>query len=227
MCELIIKIPEDSPNANLTIVDPNGLIRKKSVDIEDLVATLVSDYKLATGLMPLGTRFYKGSNVNFSMAVEVPAKIRDLTLSKYNSAGTKRINEVIQVPYPTCLFYFSIKDGKIYDLRINALKYPLQSENDGLFCFPFSNVYNDGRVCWGGVSLPKISKPMDLVSVINLFLGSQFNGDLAGSNFVAPKGVDIFDFWTLISHVKTLQEFPIEMLRSNGLTFKQIVKEKE
>lgn len=227
MGELIIKIADGSPNANLTFIENSGLVKQKSTEINTLISGLVADYELTTGLMPLGTRFYRGSSANFGLVVEIPAKVRDMTLSKYNSAGTKRINEVIQVPYPTCIFYFNIKDGKVWDIRLHSLKYPIQTENDPLFCFPFSNVYQDGRICWGGVALPKISKPMDLVSIINLFLGSQFNGDLAGSNFMSPKDKEIRDFWSLVSYVKPLQDFPMEILRPTGSTFKHILREKE
>lgn len=227
MGELIIKISEGSPNANITFTDDKGLVKQKSTEIESLISGLVSDYTLTTGLLPLGTRLYKGSNANFGIVIETPAKVRDMTLSKYNSTGSKRINEVIQVPYPVCLFYFNIKDGKMWDTRIHSLKYPIQSENDQLYCFPYSNVYRDGRVCWGEVTIPKIVKPMDLVGVINLFLGSQFNGDLAGGNFTPPKDKNFNDFWSLVNYVKPMQEFPIEVLAASGLTLKQILREKE
>lgn len=225
MGEVIFKISDNSPSVSMTITNDKNITKQKTVAIEDLKALLVSDYKLATGLLPAGTRYYKGAAAQYSIMIELPAKVRDMTLSTYNASGSKRVNEIIQVPYPTCLFYFSIRANKIVDLRLNSLKYPLQSETDALYCFPFSNVYNDGRICWGSVGLPNVSKPIELIGIINLFLGSQFNGDLAGTNFLAPKGTEIFDFWTLIKHVKTLQEFPAEILKATSTTFKTLCKD--
>ena len=225
MSKIVIEIPEDSLNASLTIVGENNLIKKKSIAIEDLVSNLVSDYKLSTGLMPFGTRFFRGSSACYNLAVEIPAKVRDMTLSKYNAAGTKKIAEIIQIAYPTCLFYFTIKNSKIIELRLFALKYPIQTDNDTMFCFPFSNVYKDGRICWGSVALPKIAKPMELVSVINLFLASQFNGDLAGGNFSSPKDKDIYDFWSVINYLKGMQEYPVETLVASSFKFKTLCKE--
>lgn len=227
MSEVIIKIPEESLNASMTIIGKDGISKQKSIAIEDLVANLVSDYKLSTGLLPFGARYFKGSAADYTVAVEIPAKVRDMTIFRYNAAGTKKIDEVIQIAYPVCLFYFVIKSYKIHDIRVFALKYPLQTDNDTLFCFPFSNVYGDGRVCWGKVVLPKVSKPMELVGVINLFLSSQFNGDLSGHNFVSPKDKDIYDFWGVINYLKGMEEYPTDTLYASTFKFKTLCKDEE
>lgn len=223
MGSLNIKITDDNPNAIVSTRDKDNLEKFKSVPIDELISGLISDHKLSTGLLPNGTRLFSGGGNNYNIHIEMPAKIRDMKIFRLNSDGSKKIHETIQIPYPTCTFSFCVIDKKIHDIRIFSTKHPIQSESDTMFMFPFSNVYADGRVCWGGVKLPGIKTPMELIDVINMFLSSDFNGDLVGTNFVTPKDYNIVDFWTFIKYVQGKKEFPSEILRATGMNFKRII----
>lgn len=228
MGELTIKINNESPNANLTMED-NGLIKQKSVNIDDLVAVLASNYKVSTGIVPVGTRFFSGSALQYSILVELPAKIRDMAISRLNSDGSKTIKEVIKIAYPTLLFYFSIKNREANKVRIYSLKHPIQSEKDTLYMFPFSNVYHgDAKICWGGVLLPQVKTPLGIVDIINLFLSSNFNGDLSGRNVMPTKDGNIneySDFWSVIAYLKDKTDFPNEILKTTNINVGTLMKE--
>ena len=218
MEELIIKIKNDSPSANLTIIN-NGLEKKKNISTEDLTSHLVSDYKLNTGLLPTGTRYFSGAKSNYNISIELPAKIRSMKV--YSSGSRKK--EVMEIPFPVCSFNFNIQNYELRDTRIFSMKHPLQTEKDAMYCFPFGNVYGDGRVCWGSVKLSKVSKPMELVSIITLFLGSEFNGDLA-NNFNTKDKVG--NFWELIAHLKDKTEFSLDFLRATNMNLNNIFQER-
>ena len=218
MAELNIKISDSSSNAIITYKSNNSKIENtKSVLIEELISGLLADHSISTGILPNGTKMFSGTSNNYRILIETPPKVRKMKILKLNSDGTKKIKEVIEVPYPICLFDFSIKDCGIYDVRIYSLKNTLQKMDDNIYCFPFSNVYTDGRVCWGGVKLPIINNPIELIGVINTFIESEFKGDLAGTNFLNKvEDTEILDFWMLIKFLTNKNSFPVEVLKKNG-----------
>jgi hypothetical protein len=225
MDELIIKIPDNSPNANVTIIK-NNISKQKSISIEDLVSNLMSNYKLATGLMPPGTRYYKGSANDYTVCIETANKVRDFSVERWNASGTKKIKEKIQIAYPLCLFVFRVVSNKLHVTKLFSLKYPLQTEQDALYMFPFSNVYcNDGRICWGHIVPPKVNKVMQLCDVINLFFSGEYNGDLAGNNFMPPKNESFYDFWSLLKFLEGKKEYSTEWLKANGSQLRSILSE--
>lgn len=215
--DLIIKIPANSPTAQVSF-NKDNLVRQKNIAIDDLVSTLASSYKFSTGVLPFGTRIFSGSSNRYVISIEAQAKIRDLNIRRYKDRNSEG-NEQIQVPFPNCLFTFYIKNKVIYGSWMFALKGNFQIETDKLYMFPFSNVYADGKICWGTVGLPGIDKPSFLSDVIVLFFNSQYNGDMGGA-FVAPKDKpEICDFWSFTKYLADKKEFPTECLRDMGRVF--------
>ena len=224
MSEVTFRITDTNPSVKVTMVDEN-ITTQKNIHLEELITELVSNYKISTDLLPQGTRLYKGAGSDYVACVEIAAKVRDFTISKYKD-GNKLTDEVIQIPYPTCLFIFFIQNKKVYELKLFALKHPLQTiGKDKLYWFPFSNVYQDGRICWGnaGVSL-KVNKPMEMVGIINQFLGSTFNGDVAQNNVKFTKDCGFSDFWGLVKALTGKPEFPLELLKETNQELKNILE---
>ena len=226
MGEVTFRITDEEPSVKVTMVN-DKITTQKNIHLDDLITELVSDYKISTGLLPQGTRMYKGAGSEYIACVEIAAKVRDFTISRYKD-GNKLTDEIIQIPYPTCLFIFSIHNKIAVEIKLFALKHPLQTEKDKLYCFPFSNVYQDGRICWGqaGVSF-KVKKPMEMVGIINQFLGSKFNGDIAQNNVTLTKDCGFTDFWGLIRAVTGKSEFPLEFLKETNQKLKNILESVE
>jgi hypothetical protein len=72
------------------------------------------------------------------------------------------------------------------DTRIVAYNTLLTgSNNDMLYHMPFGNVYNDGRICWGGNRFPKDHTYRSAgIGLIDLFFGSVFNGHITNSEWL-------------------------------------------
>lgn len=90
------------------------------------------------------------------------------------------------VPFPSLAFYIKVSHGKVVKTLCRALKSGEKKITDKtkLYYYPFGNVYIDGKICWGGNSLPDIEKPSDLSLIPRLFLSAPTNSDLwtSGAN---------------------------------------------
>jgi len=226
--ELIIKLPAQSPHAHVTIIEQDGMHRQKDVSVEDLVSHLAQNHQFSTGLLPQGTRVYRGTRNDYTIAVELPAKVRPIRYTRYNDRD-RRTTDTAQIPFPVCLFVFSVRSNTIRRTNMFCARNPIQRLEDRLCFFPFGNVYGDGNICWGSAHLPNISTPMELVGVINIFLDSNYNGDLfERSHYRQPSRLEEgepepADFWSLVRYLNGKPEFPAEMLRSNDRTFQSAI----
>ena len=87
-------------------------------------------------------------------------------------------DEPLIVPFPVLVFYFRTKMGKVTVSKVFAAKDEKLTENTVLYSYPFGNVHDDGRICWGGNVLPDIKQLTDFEKLVEMFLGSETNNDL-------------------------------------------------
>lgn len=222
MSSVDIRISDHSPDILLTLKDDKSpdSFRTKIVSRESLIEAISKDYIISTGFLPSGTRFFTGGKTKFSMGIETPAMVKKLSIRFNRNDGEDKYREV-SLPIPYCIFVFDIIDSKVFDSRAFALKEPSLNGNGELCVFPYGNVAsNDGYICWGSVSLPKINEPINVVSLIGLFFGSTFNSDLFNTDSTA-KG---FSFAHLINEVEGKDSFPMELLRKTDITIKTLMK---
>lgn len=78
------------------------------------------------------------------------------------------------IPFPKLLFRLRIVNGIINGSYVFAVK-----SNDKLAHFPFTNVYNDGKICWGNVQLPMVKSFKDAEKIASLFVTFPGNTDLS------------------------------------------------
>jgi hypothetical protein len=224
MEKMVFTIEDDNTDVAVSITKKNGAIEQKVVEIDDLITNLVKDFKISTGLLPIGTRRYEGNASNYNIIIETPAKIRKCLISRlYNN---KDISEKIDLPFPTCLACFKIIDFKIHRSNFFALQNSFQTGKESLMIFPYGNVYENGNICWGRNALPKIQSSMELVSVINTFFNSEFNGDLFNINYINPpmrnKDSNVLNFWELIRYCETKIEFEKSILKKSSTTIEKL-----
>lgn len=233
--DLIIKISPNSTEATV-IIERNGITAQKTVSIDDLAASLSANHQINTGILPKGTRYFGGSGSNFTICAEAAPRVRNIVFDYYarrraaESKGEDYQASNIAIPFPTCLFMFVVKGGRLRTSKVVCVKQTLNTMNDRVYRFPFGNTFQDGRVCWGDNELPKFEKPMDAVAIMALFFDAPFNGDLLdGKTVSAIKDgkTSIPDALALIKHIEGKEKFPEEALYDLGYSFSRFIGERD
>ena len=210
--DLTIKIPAGSSEARVTLTDKDGLKNHKTVMVDNLISTLTSSFKFSTGLLPVNTRFFSGTVSDYLIGIESPARVRRFLKSTYFTQNN--LPKELKIPFPSCLFVFDVRGGKINKTKVFALKGPIARESDTVCRFPFGNTYHDGKVCWGRNTMPAISNLTSLTQVVATFYDAPFNGDLFDAATI-KKPHDVsnhFTFWDMLKYLNGKELFPQEML---------------
>lgn len=137
----------------------------------------------------------------------VPAKIVRATFEQ----------TVYQVPFPTLLFMYAIKDSTITETQVYALKGDKWDNGSALYNYPFGNVrISTHVVCWGYNALPRIPSLKTLDVTDSLFIDSPCNND-----YYEQGKSTILDYPNLRGVFESLvnkTEFPEDILvRSNDI----------
>lgn len=122
-----------------------------------------------------GLRYFSDSS--FYMEVYVEADV-------HPTAYMKPENMVL-LPFPSLIFMISVKNGKMESSRVYAVREKYRAVNDEteLYMFPYGNVYDTGRVCWGSnFSVFNVPSVTDVEEVIGTFFSAVMNNDLYNMN---------------------------------------------
>jgi hypothetical protein len=170
---ILISIKQDDSLASVTTNHTDGTSARKIVPLRNLIDAIndVSVTELdgaLLGAIPIGyleSQYH--SPGNFSIWISLPEQIR--TLTYYGKA--------YQIPFPPLLFYFEVLKTNVVKSFLFATK-GTPAPGATLFRYPFGNVYGNGRICWGNLSLPKITALKDTELLIKAFFMSETNDDL-------------------------------------------------
>lgn len=197
-------------------------ITTKTIAVSDLIAELSRDLEITTGVLPGGTRFYSGTKSVYRIGIQVPAKVRTADFNLHDVGPMK-----VTVPFPEMLFVFSIREKRISDSTLFACIPPIGRPHDRLYFFPFGNVYEDGRVCWGSVHQPQIEEPIVLDTMVTRFFGSVFSGHLVhGSSMFNPPEEGVVNLRTLLEHLSGREHFPDRVLKASNATLGSAMAER-
>lgn len=209
---IIIEIKDKS---DVTVKMKNGsVVSTKSVTLADLLMALSRDMEITTGILPHGTRFYRGTVQAYDIGIQVATKVRTAEF-RLPEVGSKTMT----VPFPEMLFIFSVRNKRIVDTKVFSCIPPIGRPHDRLYMFPYGNVYDKtGRVCWGSVVLPDVAEPVMLDGIVARFFTSVFSGHLMSgtSTFHPPDGV--VNLRTLLEHMSGQEHFPDKVLKASELT---------
>lgn len=225
--ELTITLKSDVSDAIVSF-KKGDKYKEKCVSISNLISELSKKDIQTTGIIPPNTRLFSGTSTNYRIVLEASAKIRKTAIwvaEKSYQLGNKYKPEIVELPFPICLFYFRVEQGKLLSSRLYCIKDFLKSTTDDLYNFPYGNIYDgDGRICWGEAKIPpNIHSPMLLYGLINLFFEAPFNGDLyAGFRSVNIK--DVNNFWDLIKYMKEQKIFPSKSLVASKINLSDLIK---
>lgn len=162
------------------IEEGEGLRRsKKYVNVEDLRSILMEHMRLETGILPDFCKYYLNTDGKTIMVLQTPAKKREIL---YHGRGSRSVEEMT-VPFPHVIFGVCLEGSTVRQVLIYASKTPIVNNDTRLARFPFGNVWEDGRVCWGNTSIPSINNINQAITVPNLFFQAPFNGDLSENAF--------------------------------------------
>jgi len=169
----------------LTRKTPEGGIIARYVNPVDLGTVLSKQGKLDTGILPPATRYFSRGSGAVTMVLEVRPHVRPIT--------TTNGGEMAVVPFPALLFKLVLAENAsaAYDVRsvrVVAYKDPALTPGSQLYRFPYGNVYDDGRICWGSIGVPQVKEIVNASAICELFLTSMFNGHLGNGILRVPAG---------------------------------------
>lgn len=195
----------------------NGEEDSKTMNLTDFVSALTDSIGKTCftelGEIPFG--YFRGSinpcdTSSFKVAVIIPQDKR--ILSYYN--------EDHLVPFPELLFLFNVKSGWVNKSYAYSL---VSSKNRKIVAhYPYGNVYDDGRICWGLNHLPRVENMKGIEHIVDLFFGSETNDHLyaAGTNII--KREEFFNQRGLILAAEGRKRFPAKWLKSYHLLLNEV-----
>jgi len=163
---------------DITIEEENKLTEKRKISFLDFRAILETSSHVEDvvriGALPQG--YVDGScsrsdRSTYRVFIEVPAQVRAMQYYDKN----------IMVPYPTLLFVLIVNSGRLIESFCYAVAEQKVSGKSLLYHYPYGNVYQTGKICWGNNFIGRIQDIKSSERVIELFFGSETNNDLWAS----------------------------------------------
>ncbi|HEX8773731.1 MAG TPA: hypothetical protein VF735_08970 [Pyrinomonadaceae bacterium] len=182
MTEAMTKLVQDGlTNPMIEIADgqylvrftnQQGCVQEKFVAPEAIVEAF-ANVPIDTGWLPPEIR-RTGRHRGLEWALAfMPPRRYTLEVSREGADGQQSQVDRLTIPLPG-LVCFGIK----VDYFVWAVKTDHLEPYHEIYRAPLSNLYQDGRVCWGDLQPPR-SSPLALLQAFNLFMGTTFNNHLA------------------------------------------------
>lgn len=227
---------EEFINLKLTelgiIVEDKENDKQKNISYQSLLNALSEEASLNTGILPiLGDNYvaikqYIVVKDKHILIVESSPRQRKI---KYNRTGEQKDHREFVVPFPGLLMCITLKRENDNDFkiikdasRIYALKTPVYNDQTTVYKYPYTNVYDDNRICWGN-SLNFLKDNLISVNAVagllETFLSADNNEDLYSSSKAPHKGDSAQNMFEAMNKVS---DYPYETLVKH-LTYKEIV----
>ena len=215
--KIVVK-SSDLSVAQVTVTGKNSEVDTCKMDVWRIAGMLDQNLKRESyleydhvGRMPTGYYDMKfADNKNFYIACLLESSVCPY---HYMVSGKQ---QVFLIPFPATLFLFWVENGKEKLSHCHAV------DKNGQICkYPFPNVYESGRICWGNCHLPDINCPGDVNKLMDTFLMAGFNTHLYSESNTSL-GVSIEE---LIRHLEPLNEFPENILLKKNVNVSKVVEE--
>ena len=166
-----------SPNSGKIIVEElkrDGAISFKEISPIDLYFMLNESYRsnevVDSGLLPEHC---------LSVSIGKAEKIFILWNPELRADMTYGETEYPNFPIPRLVFGIRVLDtGRVASCTLGVVDDEKPSPNSVMYHYPFSNVYEDSRVCTGNNVLPRYKKQTALVNFPRYLLGIPDNDDM-------------------------------------------------
>lgn len=194
--------------------DDHSVVKKllKHADyIRTLMGTEAKSEMISIGQLPRG--YYDGrmsatEQKDYECIIVVPQGVRPVELYE----------ETFMVPFPITVFKLGARNGKLCVSYVYAASDEVVTDQSRLSYFPFSNVYEDGKICWGQNTLPNINAMRDFDLVTGLFFGSPANTDLyyPSQHLSKDAPIETNTLKEFLGYLDGKDEFPAEILKECG-----------
>ena len=119
------------------------------------------------------------------------------------------------VPFPELVFKLQLSNGKLIKDRCYAKK------GNQLYAYPYTNVYNDGHICWGSCELPFVKSIKETEKIPQLFLRFTGNSDLSNSVTLAAAGCRKME--SVLKKLEGKDKFPEEWLNKIAISYEDFI----
>lgn len=182
--------------------------RVKYVGLPDLLSAF-REQPLRSPVLPQNAlQFWQGFE-HEAVALYAPAHHRKMML----------MDKEHKMPVPATIFVLRFNRQEVLYINESAIFTvvgPFVGPETVLYSFPYGNVFDDNRICWGEVGV-QLKSLFQAASLVDLFLGSVFNFDLSPlcdiPSMTGDDHIDLPSVWTLMEGE---QEFPKENLLEVG-----------
>lgn len=223
--------------ANVQIFDDKILVSQKegsffvtrTISPDGLSQAFSCNIKFDTGFLPCreGVVRYIKEDSRIVLFYQTPTKQRDLI---FRDGSLRKTFKNVACPWTLFTVVMQVNaEGKysIVDEFCHALKGPLLLSLDTLYRFPYTNVFSDGRICWGDNRESNLQwkNLAGLITHLELFYEAPFNSHLEDSNFHSLKiqrdgtPITISTTASLFAALEGEKEFPEHILK-NVASFK-------
>ena len=162
-------------------INNNGNKQFKYLSFPKFQQIVLQQYNFNSGIMPLGSVAYKKSGKGEALAVIQPGHSQQVKYELFPDTHKPQIHK-FTVPLPPLLWIYKLTiDKRLSGTYVYSLKKPVVFPGIMLYSAPFSNVGNDGGICWGSGS-ELLERPFKTLSGLTylptLFFTQPFNHDL-------------------------------------------------
>ena len=119
--------------------------------------------------------------------------------------------------FPDLAFLFKVREGMVSASFCFALKRDesgMIGPASRLCYYPFGNVYDNGKICWGNTVFPKMTSIKDAEKLIQSFFDAETNNDLYQNRIVEHP--EFKEQSGLLETLKEMEVFPQKWLKENG-----------
>lgn len=209
----------------------NGTYKTKNISLDDLIDCLQyvknnSDVKTTrmqrgeSDVMYISPVFSSRNGVSIVQHI-IYSETEHLYILKKDSSKVmfNYYNDTYDVHVPSSLFVIKIKDEVIASARVFSLKEDFVDEDTEVFSYPFSNVYENGRICFGNnrLAFKKFKTFKDILSIPAMFFAMPSTHELACRNEYK------MEYKVLLQHLEE-NKFDVTKLKSEKKQVKDLYK---
>lgn len=164
------------PMFRVQVVNEDDTVIEKTITSEDYLTILGSslftkDQEKYSRIGKLPDKYYDGEvscqKNTFKVVLYYPGEVRPVCF----------LNKHWRVPFPSLVFYFSVKDGTVIKKGVFATRGESIDDDTELFMYPFGNVNASGGICFGNIDVGPIRCMEDIASYVEAFFNSETNND--------------------------------------------------
>lgn len=209
-----LTIDENTGYAEIEIIEKD----KKSfkyLSLQKLTEIFLAEYKFDTGILPLNTVRYQKVSTGIKISLISNQQVVNVKYEHKESNEQEKPVSEFRIPISYLLWTFILdKDNKLIDTHVFAVKNISITESTMLYYVPFTNIFHDGRICWGKTQFKNRINLIGLPSLTKFFFSLKFNRDLD----IEEKGIKCLEFF---KDYNNKEQFPYEILREYRI-FKEV-----